>query len=416
MLNDSKRSKAPVGRLADEVRVKMADSGFGLSDDDVMLLCEEAVLSEGSLQACAPAELAAAARAVFCTLRCELEILQDIADDPAVTEIMVNGSDDIFIEKNGSITRADISFDDPGQLERIIQRLAAGVSREMNDLNPIVDARLEDGSRINAVNSNIALNGPILTIRKFTRNRMSLEELVEQGGISAEAAEMLKAMVICGFNIFISGGTSSGKTTFLNVLSDLIPPDERVIVIEDSAELQIRGHENLVRLEAKSANAQGRGEVSMKDLIKASLRMRPDRIIVGEVRDEAVISMVAAMSTGHDGSLSTGHANSPLGMLRRLESLYLSGSGMPLEAVRGQIAQAIELFVHMARGADGRRRVTEIAELEAYADSDIRLNTLFRYSPEKGLVRTGSPIKRREKLLYRKEGLLYLRSIGEAEA
>ncbi|MCR4770667.1 MAG: Flp pilus assembly complex ATPase component TadA, partial [Oscillospiraceae bacterium] len=356
----------------------MASAGPGLSDGEVLELCRQRVLASPQSRLLDINEKSKLVRSVFCALRCELEILHDIASDPSVTEIMVNGPGDIFIEKDGRIVRADISFGEPARLGRVIQRIAAGVSREMNDLNPIVDARLDDGSRINAVNSNIALGGPILTIRKFTRNRMTIDELIAQGGISEEAAEMLRVMVICGFNIFISGGTSSGKTTFLNVLSDFIPPEERVIVIEDSAELQIRGHENLVRLEAKQANAQGRGAVSIRELIKASLRMRPDRIIVGEVRDEAVIDMVAAMSTGHDGSLSTGHANSPEGMLRRLESLYLSGSGMPLAAVRAQIGQAIELFVHLARGADGKRRVTEIAELETNADSDIRLNTLFK--------------------------------------
>ena len=416
MLKDSRLPRPSAYEIADHVREAMASAGPGLSDGEVLELCRQRVLASPQSRLLDINEKSKLVRSVFCALRCELEILHDIASDPSVTEIMVNGPDDIFIEKDGRIMRADISFGEPARLGRVIQRIAAGVSREMNDLNPIVDARLADGSRINAVNSNIALGGPILTIRKFTRNRMTIDELIAQGGISEEAAEMLRVMVICGFNIFISGGTSSGKTTFLNVLSDFIPPEERVIVIEDSAELQIRGHENLVRLEAKQANAQGRGAVSIRELIKASLRMRPDRIIVGEVRDEAVIDMVAAMSTGHDGSLSTGHANSPEGMLRRLESLYLSGSGMPLAAVRAQIGQAIELFVHLARGADGKRRVTEIAELETNADSDIRLNTLFKYDPEKGLVRSGNPVRRREKLRFRTEGLLYLRSIGEAEA
>ncbi len=416
MLKSSNQNRPSAAALADAVRLRMASLGPGLTDEDVCAICEDVVLHDPSLRTLSVSALGALIRAVFCTLRCELEILQDIADDPRVTEIMVNGCDDIFIERDGVISRADLRFESPERLERVIQRLAAGVSRELNDLNPIVDARLADGSRINAVNSNIAINGPILTIRKFTRSRMSMRDLIAQDGISPEAAEMLRVMVICGFNIFISGGTSSGKTTFLNVLSDMIPPQERIIVIEDSSELQIRGHENLVRMEAKAANAQGRGGVSIRDLIKSSLRMRPDRIIVGEVRDEAVIDMIAAMSTGHDGSLSTGHANSPAGMLRRLESLYIGGSGMPLEAVRGQIAQAIDLFVHLARGADGKRRVTEITELEAYEDNQVRLNTLFKYDAEQGLVRTPNPVRRTEKLRLRSEGLQYLRSLSETEA
>ncbi|MBQ1712467.1 MAG: CpaF family protein, partial [Firmicutes bacterium] len=266
------------------------------------------------------------------------------------------------------------------------------------DLNPIVDARLSDGSRINAVAANIAIGGPILTIRKFNKSRMSMEDLVAQGDISRDAAELLKKLVRCRYNIFVSGGTSSGKTTFLNVLSDFIPPQERVIVIEDSAELQIRAHENLVRLEAKSANAHGRGAVSIKDLIKTSLRMRPDRIIVGEVRGEEVVDMLAAMSTGHDGSLSTGHANSAKGMLARLETMFLSGTNFPIEAVRGQIAQAMDVFVHLARTPDGHRRVMEISEVTGIEHGEVSLTQLYKYVPGEGLKPAGKGLSRTEKL------------------
>ena len=382
--------------LADKVRQRMNNSA--VSDQQVQGLCK-AVCEENKkywlLDGCEKNKLI---NEVFCTLRCELEILQPLADDPSISEIMVNGKDDIFVERHGQIERVPINFESTDRLEHVIQRLAARVGREINDLNPIVDARLADGSRVNAVNSNIALNGPILTIRKFSKDRMNMADLIRQGDISEDAADFLKTLVRVGYNIFVSGGTSSGKTTFLNILSDYIPPQERVIVIEDSAELAIRGHENLVRLEAKNANAQGKGEISIRDLIRASLRMRPDRIIVGEVRSGEVVDMLAAMSTGHDGSLSTGHANSPRGMLGRLETLFLSASGFPVEAVRSQIAEAIDIFVHLARTDDGKRRVMEITELYGYEDGYFKLNQIYKYKPGVGLEPTGARLIRRDKL------------------
>ena len=389
--------------IAEKARARISPSA---TDEEVEELCRRLVLEEFQ-GLCARgaagrkhvfSTLPAVERLVFCTLRCELEILQDLADDKAVTEIMVNGPADIFVERGHGIERAELRFETPRQLEQIIQRLAAGVGREMNDLNPIVDARLSDGSRFNAVAANIAIGGPILTIRKFNKSRMQMDDLVKQGDISEEAAELLKALVRARYNIFVCGGTSSGKTTFLNVLSDHIPPAERVIVIEDSAELQIRGHENLVRLEAKAPNAQGRGGVSIRDLIKTSLRMRPDRIIVGEVRGAEVVDMLAAMSTGHDGSLSTGHSNSASGMLARLETMFLSGQDFPLDAVRGQIAQAIDVFVHLARTEDGHRRVMEISEVRGLDEGRIALAKIYAYVPGKGLQPTGEAIKNREKL------------------
>lgn len=388
-------SSISVEALAEKV---LADITSGMDDDGVDALCGSAIENYPEAADLTPSDRASLRRLVFCTLRRELEILQDYADDPSVTEIMVNGKDDIFLEHGGRIEKAPVHFESRERLMRVIQRIAAEVGREMNDLNPIVDARLSDGSRVNAVNSNIAINGPILTIRKFNKSRMSMSDLIRQGDISPEAAEFLRKVVKSGYNIFVSGGTSSGKTTLLNILSDMIPPEERLIVIEDSAELQIRSHDNVVRLEARNANAQGKGEVSIRDLIRTSLRMRPDRIIVGEVRGGEVVDMLAAMSTGHDGSLSTGHANSPAGMLLRLETLFLAASGFPLDAVRGQIAGAIDLFVHLARTSDGHRRVVEISEVAGYENGVIRLNTLFEYYPGEGLRAVGSGLVNTAKL------------------
>ena len=383
--------------------------GVSATEEEVLRICKSVCAEEyrrvfplGVKGYCR--SLSRAVRAVYCTLRCELEILQDLADDPSVKEIMVNGPGAVFIERGKGIERSDISFESAAQLEQVIRRLAAGVGREMNDLNPIVDARLSDGSRFNAVAANIAVGGPVLTIRKFNKSHMSMEDLISQGDISRQAAQLLECLVKNRYNIFVCGGTSSGKTTFLNVLSDCIPSQERVIVIEDSAELQIRNHEDLVRLEAKAPNAQGRGGVSIKDLIKASLRMRPDRIIVGEVRGAEVADMLAAMSTGHDGSLSTGHSNSAAGMLSRLETMFLSGQDFPLAAVRGQIAQAIDIFVHLARTDDGHRRVMEISEVTGIENGEIVLSQLFCFSPGEGLVPTGRKLERKEKMLLKGTG------------
>ena len=371
------------------------------SDDDVMQLCRRTCFElyppGAGLGGIDLGMLHKTVRLVFCTLRCELEILQDLADDPSVTEIMVNGPDAVFIEKGHGIERTGITFETGEQLQRVIQRIAAGVGREVNELNPIVDARLSDGSRVNAVCANVALDGPVLTIRRFTKNRMSMGDLVDQGDISSDAASFLEFLVRCRYNIFVSGGTSSGKTTFLNVLSDFIPPDERVIVIEDSAELQIRNHENLVRLEAKAENSHGKGGVSIRDLIRASLRMRPDRIVVGEVRGAEAADMIAAMSTGHDGSLSTGHANSAKGMVGRLESMFLTETSFPLEAVRSQIAQSIDIFVHLARMNDGHRRVVEISEVTGIENGEVQLSQLYKFTKADGLRRTAAEFTRREK-------------------
>ncbi|MDD4286245.1 MAG: ATPase, T2SS/T4P/T4SS family [Eubacteriales bacterium] len=393
--------------LSDIVGQRMAQQRGSLSDEAVWGIIEDLVLSHHSLDELSPSKKGEVIRMVFYTLRKELEILHEYAEDPDVSEIMVNGTNGIFIERCGKIERVPVSFESSEDLEKVIRRLAASVGREMNDLHPVVDARLQDGSRINAVNRNIALDGPVLTIRKFNRDRMTLDDLILQKDISPEAAELLGRLVRSGYNMFVSGGTSSGKTTFLNVLSDFIPREERVIVIEDSSELAIRNHENLVRMEARHANAQGRGGVTIRELIKTSLRMRPDRIIVGEVRGEEVVDMLSAMSTGHEGSLSTGHANSPAGMINRLETLFLSSANFPVEAVRSQIAGAIEIFVHLKRTSAGKRQVWEISEVEGYIQGAIRLNKLFAHVPGKGLTATGNRLIHKEKLeLYEQEVVL----------
>ncbi len=386
-----------VNAIADRVRSRM--EGLAEADDfRVREMCTEEVMNECFSRGIPFSRGTALVRQVFCTLRCELSILQDLADDPRVSEIMVNGCSDIFIEKGRGMEKTDLSFENREDLEQVIRRLAARVGREINDMNPIVDARLSDGSRVNAVHSSIALDGPVLTIRKFTKTALTMDELISQGDISPEAADLLRILVRCGYNIFVCGGTSSGKTTFLNVLSDFIPPEERLVVIEDSAELQIRGHANLVRLESRNSNAQGRGSISIRDLIRTSLRMRPDRVIVGEVRGPEVIDMLSAMSTGHDGSLSTGHGNSPASMLGRLETMVLSGAELPADAVRAQIGDAIDIFVHLARTGDGHRRVMEICELEGYIRGEYKLSSLFSYIPGKGLLPTGNRLKNRYKL------------------
>ncbi len=335
----------------------------------------------------------------FCSLRCEYGPLQPLISDSSITEIMVNGASDVYIEKSGKIMRSEMYFESTEELENIIRKMAAGVRREINEMVPIVDARLSDGSRVNAVYKSIALGGPVLTIRKFPERPFSMEDFIRFGSITAEAAEFLRVLVEAGYNIFISGGTSSGKTSFLNVLSAFIPAEERVITIEDSAELQIRQIPNLVRMECRNANSQGKGQITMRDLIKSSLRMRPDRIIVGEVRGGEVMDMVQAMNTGHDGSLCTGHANSVGGMMKRLEAMFLQAAELPAASVRSQIAEGIDIVVHMGRLSDKQRRVLEIAEVSKdLVNGEIKINSLFKYKLNKGLQRTENPLMNTDKL------------------
>jgi pilus assembly protein CpaF len=369
-----------------------------VDDEDVRGRIESEAVSGRSCRGLTVRERIRAADTAFCRTRRELGILQPLADDPLVSEIMVNGERDVFVERGGRIERADMRFEDVGELEELIRRIAARVHREINELSPILDARLEDGSRVNAVNKNVALNGPILTIRRFPETGITMDDLLGFGSITRTAAEFLATLVECAYNIFISGGTSSGKTTFLNALAGFIPEDERIITIEDSAELQIRGIANLVRMECRGANAQGKGEVSMRQLIRASLRMRPNRIIVGEVRGEEVLDMVQAMNTGHAGSLSTGHGNSPRGMLYRLEAMFLQAADFPVAAIRRQITEGIDVMVHLGRLPGGARTVLEIAEIAGMKDGEVELNPLFVYDASSGLTRTRNGILDRAKL------------------
>lgn len=335
-------------------------------------------------------------------------LLDTIISDDAVTEIMINGPDNVFIEKNGRLTKLNAAFESEKRLEDIIQRIVGKAGREVNRANPICDTRLPDGSRVNVVLPPISLCGPILTIRKFSKNPMTVEKLIEYGSITEEIAEKLELLVKAKYNIFISGGTGSGKTTFLNALSNFIPKDERVITIEDSAELQITGIENLVSLEARNANASGAGQVTIRELIKSSLRMRPERIVVGEVRGEEALDMLQAMNTGHDGSLSTGHANSTEDMLSRLETMVLQGaSGLPLEAIRQQIGSAIDIIIHLSRLRDKTRKTVEITEVVGYENGKIVLNPLYVFEEDKNstlervsgkLVRTQNELKNDFKL------------------
>lgn len=310
-------------------------------------------------------------------------ILDSIISDDAITEIMINGPDEIFIEKAGKLHKINERFESQKRLEDIIQRIVGLAGREVNQSNPICDTRLPDGSRVNVVLPPVALRGPTMTIRKFSKTPMTIGKLIQYGSITEEIAQKLEILVRSKYNIFISGGTGSGKTTFLNALSNYIPKDERVITIEDSAELQITGIENLVSMETRNSNTSGVGEITIKDLIKTSLRMRPERIIVGEVRGEEALDMLQAMNTGHDGSLSTGHANSTEDMLSRLETMVLQGSaGLPLPAIRQQIASAIDIIIHLSRLRDKTRKTIEISEVVGYKDDHIVLNPLYVFKED----------------------------------
>lgn len=316
---------------------------------------------------------------VFNAIR-RLDVLQELLEDDTITEIMINGKDDIFLERNGHITKWDKSFENEERLEDIAQKIASLSNKIVNISSPIADTRLEDGSRVSIVLPPVALNGPVITIRKFYKDALTMEKLIETGSLTQEAADFLKVAVKSKYNIFISGGTGSGKTTFLNALSEFIDNDERVITIEDAAELQINHVKNLVRLEARDANIEGKNEVTIRNLIRASLRMRPDRIIVGEVRGKETLDMVQAMSTGHDGSLSTGHGNSPKDMMTRLETMILMGIDMPVAAIRQQLTSAIDIIIHLGRLRDKTRRVLQIAEVVGVSRGEVKFNKLFEFA------------------------------------
>jgi pilus assembly protein CpaF len=386
--------------IIEEVR-RVISRQENLEDEEIFELIENFVLKDSRTVMVGFKEKSKLINQVYFSIRKDLSILHPYSVDNDVTEIMVNGKDNVFIERFGNLERVESAFISTEELEEVIRRIAAKVHREINELNPIVDARLPDGSRVNAVYKNIAMNGPILTIRKFPEKAITMDDLIRFGTITEEAADFLEKMIIAGENTFISGSTGSGKTTMLNVLSNYIPKDERVIVIEDSAELQIKAVENIVRLECRNANIQGKGLVDMQQLIKTSLRMRLNRIIVGEVRGKEVLDMVQAMNTGHDGSLSTGHGNSVEGMLKRLETMFLQAVNFPIDAIRSQLAEGIDIMVHLGRLPDRSRRVLEICEIKGYENNKFQINRLFKFDKEKGLFRTENSLENTDKLQIR---------------
>ena len=353
-----------------------------MSDEDLEDKVEEIVTEKLRNRYCPVEQKVSIVKQVYSSIR-GFGLLDSIISDDSITEVMINGADNIFIEKNGKLQKLDKQFESQRRLEDIIQRIVGLAGREVNQANPIVDTRLPDGSRVNVVLPPIALCGPTMTIRKFSKTPMTIERLIQYASLTQEIADKLELLVRAKYNIFICGGTGSGKTTFLNALSNYIPKDERVITIEDSAELQITGVENLVSLETRNANASGAGQITIRDLIKSSLRMRPERIVVGEVRGGEALDMLQAMNTGHDGSLSTGHANSTRDMLSRLETMVLQGAaGLPLEAIRQQIASAVDIIIHLSRLRDHSRKTMEITEVVGYENGQIILNPLYVFEED----------------------------------
>lgn len=364
------------------------DYSNDMTDQEIKDIIEEAVLQRGREIYMSISEKRALKKELFNALR-RLDVLSELLEDEAISEIMINGKNHIFIEKAGRLKEVSVSFSTEERLRNVIQQIVGSCNRIVNESVPIVDARLSDGSRVNVVLPPIALNGAVMTIRKFPKEFFTMEKLIDMNSITEEAAEFLRQMVQARYNIFISGGTGSGKTTFLNVLSNYIPAEERVITIEDSAELQIKGIPNLVRLETRNANVEGENEITMSQLIKAALRMRPDRIIVGEVRDAAAMDMANSMLTGHDGSISTGHGNSAKEMMLRLETMILMGYDMPVLAIRQQLAAAIDIVVHLGRLRDNSRHVLEISEVTGVEGGEIQMQTLFEFrelGEEAGIV------------------------------
>jgi pilus assembly protein CpaF len=356
--------------------ISKIDTAKEWKDEQILEVIDEVLVTHGRDTYMSMHEKRQLRKEIFNSIR-RLDILQELVDDTTITEIMINGAENIFIEQNGMIKPWDKKFESDKKLEDVIQQIVSKSNRIINESSPIVDARLSDGSRVNVVLPPVAMDGPVVTIRKFPDNPITIKKLIDIGSITEEVAIFLEKLVIAGYNVFISGGTGSGKTTFLNALSNYIPKEERVITIEDSAELQIKNIPNIVRLEVRNANIEGKNAVTIRDLIKSALRMRPTRIVVGEVRDAAAIDMLQAMNSGHDGSLSTGHANSPVDMLNRLETLVLMGADIPLMAVRKQIASAIDIIVHLGRLRDKSRKVLEVSEVLDCVDGEIEVNRLF---------------------------------------
>lgn len=367
-------------RLKDKVMSSL-DMTANIEDYQVSRVIDNCILEESRHTYIPLKEKVYLRKELFNSFR-RFDVLTDLLDDEDITEIMINGPYDIFVEKKGRVYKTDVAFESKERLDTVIQQIVAECNRRINDTEPIVDARLRDGSRVNIIIPPVAIDGATVTIRKFPKEKIDMSRLVSLGSIEEQVVSLLDALVKSRYNIFISGGTGSGKTTFLNALSDLIPGEERIITIEDSAELQLQNKENLVRLETRNANLEGKNGITIRDLIKNSLRMRPDRIIVGEVRDEAAIDMLTAMNTGHDGSLSTGHANSAADMIARLETMVLMGMDIPLTAVKQQIASAVDIIIHLGRLRNGKRRVLNISEVVGMKDREVCINTLLQYVEE----------------------------------
>ena len=375
-------------RTLDEKKQKIREevleeipAGMEISDEELLALIEKHIALSAERDYIRLNQKRSLRHMIFNSIR-KMDVLQDLLEDEEITEIMVNGPEHIFVEKEGRLTETGMRFEHQGRLEDIAQQIASTGNRIVNETNPILDARLEDGSRVNIVVPPIAIEGPVITIRKFPKEAMTMKKLIQMGAVTEEVEEFLRKLVQAKYNIFISGGTGAGKTTFLNILSNFIPHSERVITIEDSAELQIQNIDNLVRLEARNANVEGKHEIAIRELVKSALRMRPDRIIVGEIRDSAAIDLLTAMNTGHDGSLSTGHANSPADMLNRLETLVLMGLDIPLAAIRQQIASGIDLVVHLGRLRDKTRKVLEVTEVGQVKEGKIELLPLYVFQEE----------------------------------
>ena len=390
-----------------EELLRELEQGVSFSDEQMQDEIEIRVLKRGQMEYLTIEEKMELVKKIFNSVR-RLDVLQELLEDQDITEIMINGPDHIFIEKGGRLLDSGKKFPSQAKLEDVIQQIVSKVNRVVNEASPIVDVRLLDGSRVNVVLPPVALDGPVMTIRRFPENPFDMDKLLELGSITKEAAVFLRTLVEARYNIFISGGTGSGKTTFLNALSNYIPSTERIVTIEDSAELQIQNIANLVRLETRNANLEGKNEITVRDLVRSALRQRPDRIIIGEIRDAAVIELLSAMNTGHDGSISTGHANSPVDMLRRLETLVLTGMDIPLQAVRSQIASAIEIVVQLGRLRDKSRKVLEIDEVCGIEDGEIVLHPLYKFQETKGsskehvkghLVATDHRLANRDKLI-----------------
>ena len=377
-----KDMSARIPEFRERLLEKLEYSGE-ITDEGIIKEIDELILQQGKEEYLSLIQKYELQKELFNSIR-KLDILQELLEDDSVTEIMVNGIEGIFVERQGILKRWEKGFKEKEKLEDLVQQIVGQCNRIVNESVPIADARLQGGARVNIVLPPIAMNGPLITIRRFPNHPVTMEQLIDWEAISNEAVDFLKKLVIAGYNIFISGGTGSGKTTFLNALSDYIPKGERIITIEDNAELQIQGVENLVRLEARKGNTEGEHEITIRDLIKASLRMRPDRIIVGEVRGEEALDMLQSLNTGHDGSLSTGHGNSPRDMLSRLETMVLMGLELPVSAIRRQIASGIDIMVHLGRMRDKSRKVLEILEVTGYhyETEEILTKSLFEFQEE----------------------------------